>query len=165
MAQAARTYSYYDSAAPKRAPRGNTRPDVRVQPGTRSENPALKGLSPQVITLFKAVIAIVVAAALVCGVRVMFSAATVDALATNQQLESQLEDAQETGTELEIQRSILTSSERIKKKAKALGMVSASDVTYLTVDISTGYLTNEDGSISLSKTLAAIETSALEAEE
>lgn len=165
MAQAARTYSYYDSAAPKRAPRGNTRPDVRVQPGTRSENPALKGLPPQVITLFKAVIAIVVAAALVCGVRVMFSAATVDALATNQQLESQLEDAQETGTELEIQRSILTSSERIKKKAKALGMVSASDVTYLTVDISTGYLTNEDGSISLSKTLAAIETSALEAEE
>ena len=165
MAQAARTYSYYDSAAPKRAPRGDTRPDVRVQPGTRSENPALKGLSPQVITLFKAVIALVVAVALVCGVRVMFSAATVDALATNQQLESQLEDAQETGTELEIQRSILTSSERIKKKAKALGMVSASDVTYLTVDISTGYIVNEDGSISLSKTLAAIETSALEAEE
>lgn len=166
MARTAVTYGYNAySAAPKRAPRDEPRSDVVVIPGRRSENPALKRLSPSAVSAFKAVIVVAVLLALVCGVRVMFSAATVDALETNQELESELETAQDEGDELEIQHSILTSSERIKEKAEALGMTSASDVTYLTVEYEESYVTNDDGTISLSKTLAAIESSALTADE
>lgn len=160
MALAARDYRYYGSAAPQRAPRTQPRPDIRVIPGRRSENPALQALSPQLVKAFKLVVALVVLFALVCGVRVALSVATVEALQVNENLESQLEAAQASGNELEIQRSILAAPDRIKSEAKKLGMVPAGEVTYLTVDVDNTLAKNADGSISLAGTLANIENSA-----
>ena len=160
MALAARKYSYYETAAPQRAPRTNPRPDIRVIPGRRADNPALQSLSPQAVKAFKFVVAFVVFFALVCGLRVAMSVATVEALQVNQELESQLETIQAEGNELEIQRSILAAPDRIKSEAAKLGMVPAGEVTYLTVDIANTLSKNADGSVSLSNTIRNLENSA-----
>lgn len=145
------------SAAPKRASDAERRRgEVRVVEGGRSRNQALKGLSPAAVRAFVLICVFALVFSLVCGVRVALSAATLDALTVNQELETELDEAIETGSELEIQRSILTSSSRIKKKARALGMRAATDVTYITVDLDLGYETNADGTISLSRSLAAL---------
>lgn len=137
MAQAARVrYESNTYAAPDRAPRREARPNIRVIPGRRSENPALKGLSPQVVRAFKLALAIIAVVAVVGFFRVALSAATVDKLEQVQSLESELKIAQASGNELEIQHSMLASSSRIEGKAKALGMVQPKKVTYLTVDLS-----------------------------
>lgn len=127
--------------------------NMRVIEGSRSSNPALAKLPAQAVTAFKLLVAVVFVFSIVCGVRIALSAATVEALTVNSDLEVELEEAVETGSELEIQRSILTSSDRIQKKARALGMTSAADVEYLTVDV-------DDGTPSISKAIASAKRSA-----
>lgn len=160
MAQAARDYSYYRNAAPQRKSRSDQRPSVHVIPGTRQANPALQSLPPTAVKVFKAGVAIFAIVAVVFIARVMFTAATVQALQANSDRAAALEHVQATGNELEIQRSILASPDRIKKKAKALGMTSAKSVTYLTVDYSMSVAVNPDGTVSLAGTLANIENAA-----
>lgn len=161
MAQAARTrYDYYSSAAPARTPQRSTRPAVRVLPGRGSSNPALQGLPSSTITLFKLVIALLLVFMVVGGIRVWLSASTVTTLSSIQTLESSLEDAQATGSQLEIQHSILTGTTRIEEEASTLGMIEPEEVTYLEVLLPNRIAYNDDGSASLAGTLANIEKTA-----
>ena len=164
MAQAARmSYESALSAAPRRAPQRQIRPGVRVIPGRRSQNPALRSLSPGAVSAFKAVIVLVALVAVVCGVRVMLSAATVENLQDIKSIESSIDSAQAKSQELEIQHSVLASSSRIEKKAAELGMSAPNKVTYMKVDLSDTVATNADGSISLAGTLANIQSAAASA--
>lgn len=152
MAQAARD-RYYSGAARERAPQHDARHGIRVIPGRRADNPALKGLSLSAVRVFSLVIAFIVIIAALGFARVALASATVENLEHVQKLESQLESAQATGNELEIQHTMLASSSRIADKAKSLGMVQPDKVTYLTVDLSGFVATNADGSVSLAGTL------------
>lgn len=160
MAQAARArYGYYSGTAPRRSPERTERPDIRVIPGRRSQNPALRGLPPAFVRAFALALAVIVFVAAVGFARVALSAATVENLEHTQKLASQLETAQASGNELEIRHSMLASSSRIENKAKALGMVQPDKVTYLSVDLSGVVATNPDGTVSLGETLDNIAAS------
>lgn len=160
MAQAARAYEYRRDLRTQRAPQTQTRPDIRVIPGKRASNPQLQSLSAFVIRAWKTALAVVAALAVPCAVAVMLSAATVDMEQANSTMASQLSAAQATGNELDIQRSILASSDRIKSQAKALGMVPASTATYITVERSINVSRFSDGTLSIAGTLDNIEASA-----
>ena len=163
MAQAARTYSTYDYAAPRRSPQQGTRPDISVIPG--GEDAASSRLSPRAIRTFAFALVAVVLVSLVIGCRVTIVSATVETLDANEALAAQLDDAQEAGTQLEVQHSILTDPERIREQAEALGMVISDDVTYMTVDYEETCVLNDDGTVSLAKTLSQVGAQAAAAAE
>ncbi len=162
MAQAARQrYTYgtsaYDYSARAARPQRSTRPDVTVIPGRRADNPAYAAIPESFARAFKLLIAVVAVLAIVCGLRIWLWSSTVSALETVDKLETSLATAQAQTNELEIQHSILASSSRIENEAANLGMVAPENITYLKVVIPGKILTNTDGSISLSDTLANIQ--------
>lgn len=161
MAQTVRQhYGYYDYAASTaRAiqPERETRPDVRVIPGTRSENPALQAISPAFARAFKLAIVVLVLVASLCAARVWLSSSTVSMLEQANALESTLASAQASTNELEIQHSILSSATRIEQEAANLGMVAPSDVKFLKVPVLGKVVTYSNGSISLAGTIRNIE--------
>jgi cell division protein FtsL len=161
MAQVARQqynrYGYDGSAARVARPVRQPKPDVRVIPGRRSENPALQPISPKMALLFKYAIVAIAIIAVICSVRIWLSVTTVAALENVNSLQSELTTAQASTNELEIKHSILASSSRIESEATNLGMVAPSGVTYLKVILPNKIITNQDGSISLSGTLQNIQ--------
>lgn len=161
MAQAARQrygyHAYAASATRSASPERASRPDVRVIPGRRSENPAFQSISDQFAFIFKASLVAIAAIALVCGLRVWLSATTVSMLDNVNTLQGTLASAQATTNELEIQHSILSSSTRIEEEATNIGMHAPDQVKYLKVVVYGKIALNQDGSISLASTLQNIE--------
>ena len=161
MAQVARTrYSYYSSVAPKREPQATPRPDVRVIPGRRASNPAYQTLSQGTVNAFKFLLVALAIIAVIAGVRVWISSATLASLENVESLQSQLDEAQSSSNELEIQHSILASSSRIEQRATELGMTAPSDVTYLKVTLPGNVALNAAGNISIADTLQNIKNAA-----
>ena len=166
MAQTARYrsrgYSYaYDGNAARAArperPQRSSRPDVRVIPGRRGENPAFAAISPEFARAFKLAIVAVMLIAVICGIRVWLSVTTVSALESANSLESTLESALASTRELEIQHSILASSTRIEEEATKIGMIAPQNINYIKVIMPSTVVTNIDGSISLSGTIQNVE--------
>ncbi len=162
MAQAARQrYTYgtsaYDYSSRRARPQRAPRPDVTVIPGQRSENPAYAAIPEVFARAFKIAIVVLVAVAVMCGVRIWLWTSTVSALDNVDTLETTLASAQAQTNELEIQHSILASSTRIEQEAANYGMVAPDNVTYLKVVIPTKIMMNADGSISLADTIKNVQ--------
>ena len=159
MAQSARAYDYYGTAAPKREWRQRqrqTRPDVRVVRGRNADH---QTLAPQLVLGFRIAVALIVVFLAVCGLRVWFAANTVSALQHVEALEESVEKAYAAGDELEIEHSRLASTSRIQREAAALGMSSPYSRTYLKVALPAKVAYDRDGSISIAGTLDNIEQS------
>lgn len=178
MAQAARDYShygsyrnsyrstretrsyrdYYSSAAPQRReqPARAPRPNIHVVPGKGRDTKLKQGLSAIAVSSFKLVVALAVVFAAVLCVRVGLSVATVQSMANASELSTQIEDARDASTDLEIQHSVLTNPTNIQKKASDLGMAAPKETTYLTVTLPVTVVENADGSLSMSQTIERI---------
>lgn len=158
MANTARRIDYYGSAAPVRTPQRSTqrrtRPDIKVVPGRKVE---VATLPPVLVNAFKFALAIVMVMIAVCAVRVWLSAATVQSLQNVESLQGSIEQAYAAGDELEIEHSVLASPSRIQAKAKALGMGSPEQRTYIEVSLPAQIATNAYGTASISGTVKNIE--------
>lgn len=139
----------YSYPRPSRSVPSRQRPDVRTIPGG---TPREGGLSPQVLALAKiAVFAVLFIAALCCA-RVAFAAATVSTLAESQTLSSQISQAREEGTSLEVSYSTLSNPSNIKTQAAELGMVSSESTEVITLEEDV-VAVDDTGALSLSESL------------
>lgn len=111
------------------------RPHLSVVTGTRGRQHAEARLSPLATTALKAAVAVVACVVVISMVRIGVIAATYSVLSENNALLTSLDEARSLGSELEVQQSILGSSERVKSIAtEVYGMVSATTVS--TIDVS-----------------------------
>ena len=119
MAQAARNIerSYNRSAASAR------RPELEVR--TTPE------LSWTALPIFRCVIVLIIAVAVVCGIRVWFTAATAQAVIASDEVEIALEEAYTTGSDLEVQASTLVKPSRIQSGAEKLGMTIGGSASFI----------------------------------
>lgn len=137
MGQAARAYQPRYERSTTATPQRSTRPNVRVVEGGAKNNKRLATLSPTAVFLFKVAIALSLVFAVVCIARVWLSVATVQSLEHVASLEKSIDSAIDDGKSLEITHAVLSSPTRIEKKAKALGMVEASNPERLKVKVKT----------------------------
>lgn len=170
MAQAARKSYGYDyapasnrggaayAAAPQRKRQESPRKRYRVIPGGNND-PRARALPTGIVHGFKAIIAVIAVLAVVCGVRVWFSVSTVQALASTNAIQEQIEEARAAGNDLEIQHSVLANPTRIQKQAKNLGMAAPKKSISMTVDIPATNVTFKDGSINMAATIKSVSNS------
>ena len=81
--------------------------------------------------VFALAIVLILSFALICAVRVWFSANTAQALIDTETLTAELESARTEEATLEVQTSTLSNPTRIKEKASKLGMIQTGEVTYV----------------------------------
>lgn len=141
-------------AYPERVPARDPRTRVRVVPGRAPRREPAKSTSP-VRTVTLAIVVAVVAVTLVAFLRVTLAAATVTTAMQSQDLESQISDARSTGSSLEVSQSLLSSPTRVRQEAERLGMATPSSVETMTLPQDV-VQTNDDGSLSLSKSVAVV---------
>lgn len=147
MAGAAPAYRY---DYPERARIPYREPEVRVLRGRgRQASP----LNPQLVTLAKIGAVVLAVVALICCVRVAFTAATVTSSISYDTLSTQISDVRSTTGDLEVRQSMLANSENLQRQAKGLGMVPATEVTSITLPEDV-VQTDASGNLSLSKSLA-----------
>lgn len=170
MAQAARKSYRYDyapasnhtsvayAAAPARNPQQSPRKRYKVIPGGNND-PRARVLPKSVVHGFKAIIAVIAVLAVVCGVRVWLSVSTVQALASTNTIQEQIEEARAAGNDLEIQHSVLANPTRIQKQAKNLGMAAPKKSISMTVELPATTVTFKDGSINMAATLKSVSNS------
>ena len=148
---AAPAYSYYPERAFERAPERSPRTRINVVPGRKTQTPTLPA---SVVFLAKAVAVVLVVVSLVAFVRIGLAAATVTTSKESQALSSQIDEARSNGAALEVQQSSLANPTRVKKEASKLKM--AAPETVGTINLGKDVVvTNDDGSLSLSKSVAA----------
>ena len=154
------------STAPQRTrqPRPERERRVRVIPGRNGDAERNKALSPDAVFWFRVVIVAVIALGIMGVGRVWMSMQTVRSMETIEALESQIELAQEEGSNLEIQHSVLASPQRIEEQASLLGMAEPESVTRLTVSLPAHVVTNDDGTASFFRTIKTVENAALGAQ-
>ena len=142
MNQAQEAYDLYDGGpalldgAPERSPRDYQEPSpFVVHEGGHLDADARKGVSPEFMRRVGiVVIAILVVFAVGC-VRVALTVGTINLMQSNSALEESVSEAQATNTELRIERSLLSSKDRIARIAtQNLGMVYSKDSETITVD-------------------------------
>ena len=127
---AASAYNRYNnayihgSAAPKRhAGNPYERPDVRAIPGSRTRS-TTEVLPQRAITGVAIVLMVFALIAVASFGRIALSVMAVNTSRATSEVSSQLDDARSVGSVLEVEQSTLSNPEKIKKKAKKLGMVS-----------------------------------------
>ncbi len=141
----------YSYPQPRRQPQRAPRPQVRAIPGG-GRHTQDQGVSIQAITLVKVVAIALVAFALVCCVRVAFSAATVATAMETQELNQQIAQAREQSNALEVTYSTLANPSHVKMAASAMGMVVPETTEYLDLGIDV-VATDEAGNLSLTQSL------------
>ena len=145
-------YSLY----PQRVPESRPRTRISVVPGQRSRTtPApASAITPALVLKVVAVALIVLTCA--AFARLGLAAATVTTSMQSQELSSQIDDARDTGSSLEVTQSLLSNSNRVRSQAEKLGMAAPAEVGTITMpeDVVS---TNDDGSLSLSR---SVETAA-----
>lgn len=153
MASTARAYQTPQSS-PRLRP--NPRPDLYVYPGKNTDQAAHAALDPVIVSWFKIALVAVLVLAAVGIFRVWLSATTVSNLIATEELSSQIDSARATGSDLEIQQSLLSNPARIQAiAADTLAMAPTTDACYL--DIAAGVLaTDSDGTLSLSGSLVVL---------
>ena len=129
MALGARRYAQEKEHREAAAPR------VQVLEGAGKDAARRRPLAPSALGLFKAALALILFLALVCGVRVWFTVATVDEMLTQDHLTMDIQEAREQGAALEVQQTSLTNPETIKAKARELGMGASSDAAYFDMEL------------------------------
>lgn len=142
-------YSYpYPKRAPERAPR----PHVRVVPGQVTRT-APSALPSSVISVAKVAAVVLVVVALVAVARVALMSAAVSASMESQTLSSSIDSARSAGSDLEVMQSLLSNPTRVKAEANGLKMTAPESVATISLDQDV-VATNDDGSLSLSKSVA-----------
>ena len=140
--------AYRQSAYTERIERRQTRPNVRVVPGTRSNaEPEKKGVTTALVV--KLAIAVMVVAAAVCFASITLKSATSVVLADSNAIESSMDSIRSNSTTLEVQNSALSTTAAIKAHAEKLGMAAPYEVDTITLqkDI---VATDDSGALSLS---------------
>lgn len=156
--QSPRRAPLYAPSPSRRGRSYRTRADIRVTPGAgRSARSLAQEQQQRSHLLFVAkTVAVVLAIVAFMGVaRVALITATVTTSMQSQALASQIDDAQSDNVALEASQSVLSSSSRIKSEAQSLGLAAPSETQSLTLSDDV-VVTGDDGSISLSKSLAAV---------
>ena len=107
----------------------------------RSRNAAASSIS----ALVKTVVAITLALFVIGGVRVALTAHTVSLLTEVSEAESTLAQARDDRTELQVERSALTSTDRIQRIAtENYGMAYATEVDTISIDVEEPEASAED---------------------
>lgn len=125
---------------------------IEVVPGgSRQEKPASHGA----VVFARVLVALVVAFALIGCVRISLSSATVAAALEASQLEDDISDARDVGSQLEVTQSSLANPTRVKRDALAIGMRNPASASF--IDISGDVVVrDEEGRLSLSGTVEAV---------
>ncbi len=129
--QTAEAYSY-DGLAYER----ELTPDVLTPlEGGRLDARARRGVSPALVRVIGYVVAVAIALFVAGGVSVALTSGTVALLQTNAATTSQIKQTRAQNGDLRIERSLLTSSDRISKIAtQNYGMVYANDAQMIAID-------------------------------
>ncbi|MCI9129882.1 MAG: hypothetical protein HFJ65_06210 [Eggerthellaceae bacterium] len=132
-----------------------------VQGGRRAEEHASNG----VVLFARALIILIVGFALIGCVRISLSSATVAAAMEASQIDDQISEAREVGSQLEVTQSSLANPTRVKRDALAIGMRAPATNSFIDI---TGdvVVRGQDGRLLLSGTVseAAAQAAAAEAE-
>lgn len=150
-------YSAYQQHSAAPAPRRTSQPDARSRIGVVPGRGRAAQSAPQTsnIVFLAKVLAVVLLVVACMGVaRVALTTATVTTSLKTQELSSKIDDARSDGVALEASQSVLMSSARVKNEATDLGMAAPAYVQDMTLSPDV-VVQNEDGSISLSKSVAA----------
>lgn len=147
MAGAAPAYRY---DYPERARSPYREPELRV---LRGRGAHATPLNPQLVTLAKIGAVVLAVVALVCCVRVAFTAATVTSSISSDRLSAQISEVRSTTGDLEVRQSMLANPSNVQRQAEGLGMAPATEVATITLPEDVVQTTG-DGSLSLSKSLA-----------
>ena len=140
MANAAPAYSY----EPQRRPR------VEVVPGRR---PAEERDLQAIRSLAFCVAAALVVVALLAGVRVALTAATVQTSLASQEISAEIEAQRSSGNTLEVTSSVMSSTSRIEQEASALGMAAADSLVSIVLEEDV-VVCDEAGNLSLTASVA-----------
>lgn len=147
MAGAAPAYRY---DYPEHARIPYREPEFRVMRGRGAH---ATPLNPQLISLAKIGAIVLIVVALVCCVRVAFSAATVTSSISSDQLSAQISEVRSTTGDLEVRQSMMSNPTNLQREAEGLGMVPATEIAAITLPEDV-VQTDADGNLSLSKSLA-----------
>lgn len=122
-----------------------------VVPGRR-DRAQVATASDAVMLFAKLLIAGIVIFALIGVVRISLSSATVALAIEAKTIDSQIEDARDSGSALEVEQSSLSNPTRIKDEAQAIGMSVPNQITYM--DLSGDIVVmDKQGNLSLSKSV------------
>lgn len=144
------------AAYPERAPQRSPRPRIRVVPG-QGTRPQPSTQPSAVVTLAKVAVIVAILLTCVAFVRVGLTAATVSTAMESQNLSSQIDDARATGASLEVSQSLLSNPSRVRQEAERLGMAAPTEVGTIVMPVDV-VQTDDDGALSLSKSVAAAAT-------
>lgn len=134
--------------------RSSARSSLRVYEGAGLDAQVRRGVSPQFIAMLKTLAVAAVVLVTLCFARIGIYSAAVSVLAQNSTMRTELKDAKAERDELRIERSVLSSSNRIDRIAtQTYGMVLADGSETLTV-----------GAAAAAAEAAAAEQAAAEAE-
>lgn len=123
MGSEARSLDFFGEATPER----ETRPSFEVVEGAGLDHLERRGVSAQFLARLKAVAVACVVIAVVCIARIGVYSMAVGTLSQNEAMRSELKQASALEDDLRIQRSVLSSSQRIDRIAtQSYGMVMAS---------------------------------------
>ena len=143
--QGCEAYSVEAAEGPARRQERGQRPSFEVVTGGGLDARARQGVSPQFVASVRMVLLV---AALLVGlgpVRVTLTAATVGLLEQNSTLKTQIAEAQTLGSDLSIERSVLSSNARISRIAtQNYGMLLPTEHVNVTVGGSDAEAAPED---------------------
>lgn len=141
----------YDSVARKL--NETTRQPFEVVPGGNRHSNQDQA-SSAVMLFAKIVIAGILIFAMIGAIRITLSSATVAVALETKQLDSQIDDARDAGSLLEVQQSTLSNPTRIKSEAESIGMSAPKSTVF--IDISGDIVeTDPTGALSLSASVQA----------
>lgn len=119
-------------------------PSFQVLPGGGLDARARRGVDPQFVAHLRLCVLAVVLLVAIGGVRVALSAATVSSLETTSSLRSEISDAKDLNSELQIERSVDASAQRIIRIAtENYGMVLATNVDSISIGSAQQASTND----------------------
>lgn len=135
------------NSAPAYSPEPQRRKSFEVVPGGAPRTNS-NAASETVLIFAKILIAVVLVFAFISVFRISLSSATVALAIESKTLDTQIEDARDAGSALEVQQSSLANPSRIKSEASSIGMSVPSAITYL--DMSGDIVTTDaNGNLSL----------------
>lgn len=144
-------YPAYNYGSTARKLNDMPRQPFEVVPGGK-RNHEQDTASSAVMLFAKILIAGVIVFAMIGAIRITLSSATVALALETKQLDSQIEDARDVGSSLEVEQSALSNPSRIKTEAERIGMQTPASTTV--IDISDDIVeTDSNGALSLSASI------------
>ncbi len=145
---AAPAYSRYPKRAPEQAPRAR----ISVVPGS-GKRTQTSTLPSNVVFLAKAIAMVLLFVAVVAFARIGLMAAAISTSIESSQLSAQIEEVRSSSAALEVSQSVLSNPTRVREEAAELGMVEATDVSFIAMPQDV-VVTDESGTLSLSQSVA-----------